>query len=177
MQPTQICETERLTIRRLTENDTVFIIELLNDEAFIRYIADKQVRNEQDALRYLREGPFASYEKYGFGLNMVELKASGVPIGMCGLLKREELEHPDIGYAFLPAHRAKGYAREVARAVLADAHTQHKLATISAVTLPGNDASDRMLLDLGFNYCGSIELYGATNNLYMCQRQDKPAKQ
>lgn len=33
----------------------------------------------------------ASREKHGFGLNCVELKESGVPIGTCGLIKRPDV--------------------------------------------------------------------------------------
>lgn len=162
----QVSVTDRLIIRHLCENDAPFIIELLNDESFIRYIADKNVRNKQDALKYLNEEPLASYKAFGFGLNMVQLKGSGTPIGMCGLLKRDELEHPDIGYAFLPSFWSKGYAREAANAVLADALTEHNLSVVSAVAKPVNESSARLLLDLGFQFKGSVELHGATSHLY-----------
>ena len=89
-----VFETERLSLRKLTVDDAEFILTLLNEPAFLRYIGDKKVRNLEDARQYILTGPVASYERYGFGLLLVELKESHTPIGMCGLLKREELPIP-----------------------------------------------------------------------------------
>ena len=100
----KILETERLIIRHLTSDDTAFIIELLNEPSFIQNIGDRNVRTEEDALRYILNGPIESYDKNGFGLFMVELKDSSVSIGMCGLLKRDNLPDVDIGFAFLPKY-------------------------------------------------------------------------
>ena len=96
-----ILETERLILRRFTNDDTAFIIRLLNERSFIENIGDRDVRTVEDALRYVDEGPGASYRKFGHGLYAVILKETGQPIGMCGLLKRDKFEHPDVGYAFL----------------------------------------------------------------------------
>lgn len=161
-----VCETERLLIRRFQLEDVDFIIRLLNEESFIRYIADKNVRTKADAERYLLDGPFDSYETFGFGLSLVELKADGMPIGMCGLLKRAELEHPDVGYAFLPEFCGKGYAYEALCATLNDAVLTHALPTILAVTLPDNISSNALLKKAGFKSVGRMELYGLENNLY-----------
>src|ERR1041384_1107267 len=98
-----VLETERLSLRHLTVDDAQFILKLLNEPSFLRYIGDKQVRNLKDAEAYILNGPVASYERHGFGLYLVELKESYTPIGMCGFLKRDELPDPDIGFAFLPA--------------------------------------------------------------------------
>ena len=92
-----VCESESVVIRHFDLADAEFIIELLNSEAFIRYIADKNVRSIDDAHHYLQTGPMASYQRFGFGLNMVVLKATNTPIGMCGLLQRDELPNPDLG--------------------------------------------------------------------------------
>ena len=111
-------ETQRLFLRAFNVDDAQFVLTLLNEPSFIRYIGDKQVRNVDDARRYLLNGPIASYERHGFGLCAVELRESRTPIGMCGLLKREELPDPDIGFAFLPDFWSKGFAFEAAAAVL-----------------------------------------------------------
>src|SRR4051812_23982397 len=108
----QILETERLFIRHLTQDDAAFILELLNEPAFIRNIADRGVRTIEDAQAYIQDGPIASYAKNGFGLFGVELKATGVPIGMCGLIRRDVLPDVDIGYALLERYWNKGYAHE-----------------------------------------------------------------
>lgn len=95
-----ICDSDRLSVRMLKLTDAQFMVELLNEDSFIRYIADKNVRSIADAVKHLEEGPMTSYKKWGFGLYLVELKASNIALGICGLLKREELESPDLGFAF-----------------------------------------------------------------------------
>src|ERR1043166_8727098 len=114
----KVLETDRLILRHLTTDDVEFVLELLNDPSFIRYMGDKQVRNLEDAQRYITDGPAKSYETYGFGLNLVELRSNQTPIGICGVLQRETLPAPDIGFAFLPAYWHKGYAFEAAAAVM-----------------------------------------------------------
>src|ERR1700752_686959 len=99
----RILETDRLILRKLSVEDAEFILELLNEPSYLRFIGDKGVRTLDDARDYILEGPVDSYERHGFGLYLAELKESGVPIGICGLLRRESLENVDIGYAFLPA--------------------------------------------------------------------------
>lgn len=161
-----VCETKRLVIRQFELSDTVFIIRLLNDDLFIRYIADKNVRTHEDAINYLKQGPMVSYEKHDFGLNLVCLKGANTPIGMCGLLKREELKNPDLGYAFLPEYSGKGYAREAAENTLKTIMKTCSLDTVVAVTLPDNLRSNKLLETIGFIFKETVELYGSHNNLY-----------
>ena len=116
-------ETERLILRPLTFDDTPFITELLNDPDYIRNIGDRKVRTTDDAGHYLTTGPMESYTTHGFGLLCTTLKPEtkksvGTPIGTCGLLKRDFLDFPDLGYAFLPEFRSAGYAGEAAAGVL-----------------------------------------------------------
>lgn len=158
--------TPRLTIQPLTLADAAFILRLLNEESFIRYIADKQVRSLADAENYLLNGPMQSYQTFGFGLKRVTLTASGEPIGMCGLLKRPELDYPDLGYALLPEYCGQGYAFEAAKAVLEAEMPLHQLGYVQAVTLPDNHSSNQLLQRLGFELLGTLELYGKTNNHY-----------
>ncbi|WP_318515241.1 GNAT family N-acetyltransferase [Photobacterium leiognathi] len=164
-----VCETESLVIRKFELTDTDFIIRLLNEESFIRYIADKNVRTNDDAIRYLTQGPIASYNTHGFGLNMVIWKSTNTPIGMCGLLKRDELDLPDLGYAFLSQYCGKGYAFEAAEAVISDEMKRYELTKIQAVTYPDNIASNKLLEKLGFELFGEMDLYGSVNNLYQFQ--------
>lgn len=161
-----IAETKRLVIRHFELKDATYILNQLNQDSFIRYIADKKVRTQSDAEKYLEEGPLASYKRHGFGLNMVLLKESGAAIGMCGLVKRDELEHPDLGYAFLPEYWRKGYALEAGRSVINHAVNSLGITTILGVTLPNNEASNQLLLKLGFDIVDQLDLYGLENNLY-----------
>lgn len=158
--------TERLRIEPFCEQDAEFVLSLLNDETFIRHIADKGVRTLDGAVEYLRNSIFSSYRDNGFGLYKVSLSASGTPIGMVGLVNRDELEHPDLGYALLADFAGKGYAVEASNAVLKEARHKWQLSNVLAVTFPDNQRSNQLLQRLGFELIGSKELYGRANNLY-----------
>lgn len=152
-----VLESDRLILRRLTPDDAAFIVELLNQPSFLRFIGDKGVRNPQDASRYLETGPLASYERFGFGLYRVELKKTGTVIGMCGLLKRESLPYADIGFAFLPEYWSAGYAVEAANAVMTHGKSLG-LGRIVAITSLDNEASIKLLGKIGMKFEGTIKL-------------------
>jgi RimJ/RimL family protein N-acetyltransferase len=147
-----VLETERLILRHLSADDAEFILELLNEPSFIRYIGDKQVRNLDAARRYIADGPVTSYRLNGFGLNLVQLKSGQTPIGMCGILKRDTLPAPDIGFAFLPAYWHEGYAFESAAAVMKHAREVLALRRVLAITSPDNEASEKLLLKIGLRF-------------------------
>ena len=154
-----ILETERLRLRHLTpDTDAEFILELLNDPSFIRYIGDKGVRNPDAARRYIVDGPVKSYDAHGFGLNLVELKRDATPIGICGVLKRDTLPDPDIGFAFLPAYWNQGYAFESALAVMKHAREVLGLSRVLAITTPDNESSAKLLGKIGFKFDRLIRL-------------------
>lgn len=144
--------TERLTLRPLTCEDDSFILKLVNEPAFIEHIGDKQVRTLEGARSYIESGPRASHAAHGFGLDRVDLSSTGQPIGMCGLLKRDNLPDPDVGYAFLPEFWSRGYASEAVRAVLDDAKQRLAFGRVAAVVSNENSASIRLLERLGFRF-------------------------
>jgi RimJ/RimL family protein N-acetyltransferase len=147
-----ILSTERLSIREMVEDaDAPFILELLNDPSFIRNIGDRHVRTTDGARTYIRTGPVASYEQFGFGLWLVDLK-DGTPIGMCGLLRREVLEDVDVGFAYLPAYQSKGYGFEAARAVLDFARDVLQRQRVVAIVNADNTASARLVEKLGMHF-------------------------
>ena len=153
-----VSETPRLLLRHINLNDAPFILTLLNDPSFLIKIGDKGVRNLEDACKYILDGPVKSYKTNGYGPNLVELKETGCPIGICGIYKREILPHPDIGFAFLPAYWAQGYAYESADAVLNNAKTLHKLDRILGIASPSNSKSIRLLEKLGLVLEGTVRL-------------------
>jgi len=153
--------TERLTIREFVLTDATFILRLLNEKSFLLYIGDKGVRTLEDARNYLRSGPIASYRSHGIGLFHVAEISSGTPVGMCGLLKRDEHQHPDIGFAFLPEYQAQGYALESAKAVLNYAHKVLNIDTIVAFVDPANERSIRLLRRAGLRLAGPTKLNGS----------------
>lgn len=163
-----VLKTERLILRHFNvDDDAPFILTLLNEPSFLQYIGDKKVRTIEGARQYLSDGPLASYERHGFGLYLVELKDSNTAIGMCGLLKREELPDPDIGFAFVPEFWNRGYAFEAAGAVMNYARERLKLDRLLAIVNPDNYASIKLLERLGFEFAGmrdngQTKLYAAS---------------
>ena len=147
-----VLETVRLQLRRISLDDAAFLLDLLNQPSFLRHIGDKGVRTEADARRYIQDGPGASYERFGFGLYLVQIKDGGEPIGICGLLKREWLEDVDLGFALQPRFWGEGYAFEAASAVLAYAREQLGLRRIVAVTSLDNEPSIQLLAKLAFRF-------------------------
>jgi len=154
----QVVETQRLELRRLRLEDAPFILRLLNEPAFLRYVGDKKVRNLDDARDYLATGPIDSYERNGFGLYLVVEKVSGAAIGICGLIRRQALEDVDVGFALLPRFRRRGYASEAAAAVIDHAKTTLGLSRIVAVTQADNAGSIRTLEKLGMRFERRVRL-------------------
>jgi RimJ/RimL family protein N-acetyltransferase len=147
-----ILQTDRLRLRRLTPDDAAFIFELVNEPSFIENIGDRNVRSEEDAVSYIQNGPMASYERFGYGLYQVELIHTSTPIGICGPLKRETLEYPDLGFAFLPLFWGQGYALESSAAVMNYSRVVLGLHDIAAITTPSNERSIKLLEKLGFKF-------------------------
>jgi len=164
----QVIETGRLLLRRLEVGDAPFIFELVNDPAWLRYIGDKGVRSLDDACDYIRNGPLDMYSRHGFGLYCVELRENGTPIGVCGLLKRDSLPDADIGFAFLPAFRSQGFARESAAATLAYARQTLSLERVLAIVSPDNQDSAKLLEKIGLRLERAVQLAegGDTVNLF-----------
>lgn len=153
-----VLDTERLSLRRLTVDDAPVVLELLNDPDFLRFVGDKGVRTLADARDYISSGPLASYHRYGFGLWLIELKASVVPVGICGLLKREALPDADLGFALLPRYRSVGYALESASAVLQYGREVLGLGRIVAIADSDNSASIRILEKIGMRFERMVRL-------------------
>ncbi len=164
-------ETERLVLTQLADRDAEFIRGLLNEPSFIRYIGDRGVRTADDARRYIQDGPVVSYARHGFGLYRVGLKPDDTPIGICGVLKRDTLPEPDLGFSLLPAWWSNGYAQEAASAVMQQARGPFGLGRIVAITSVDNEPSIRLLGKLGFRFERMIRLGedAADLRLFACE--------
>jgi RimJ/RimL family protein N-acetyltransferase len=153
-----IIQSARLNFRELELHDAQFMLELLNEAGFLRFIGDKGVRTLQDAREYILKGPIDSYRNFGFGLYLTSLRESAAPIGICGLVKREALPDVDVGFAFLARYWSKGYAAEAAGAVLAYGRNTLRLGRIVAITAPDNHGSIAVLEKIGLRIEGRVKL-------------------
>lgn len=163
----EILQTERLRIRKFSADDALFMMELTNTADWLRNIGDRNTGSEELARQYLENGNLKSYREHGYGGYLVELKETREPIGMCGLFKRDVLDHPDIGFAFLPGHYGKGYGYEAASAVLRYAFEKLHLTKLLGITLPSNQPSVALLQKIGLKYSGMIILPGDTDELML----------
>ena len=155
-----VLKSERLTLREAEVSDAPFVLELLNTTGFIANIGDRGVRTEAEAAAYIAERMIASYQAHGFGMWLVEQSATGLAMGLAGLVKRDGLDVPDVGYAFVPRAWGQGYAQEAAAEVLKHAQEVLEIPKLAAITSPENYASMAVLRKIGFTYQGLIELPG-----------------
>jgi len=153
-----VLTTPRLSLDRLAPEDAPFILALLNDAAWLRFIGDRGVRTEDGAREYIVNGPMAMYAREGFGLWKASLRDTGEPIGMAGLIKRPTLDDVDLGFAFLPAWRGGGYGREAAGACVGYARDALNLRRLVAIVSPDNVDSLRLLATLGFVHERDLEM-------------------
>lgn len=180
----RILETERLVLREVNADDAAFMLDLLNQPSFIRYIGDRNVRDLEQSTEFIESRYRASYRNHGFGLYAVELKAehdngndsvqetrnpkSEIPnrvVGICGFVRRDSLPDADIGFAFLPQFERKGYAFESASAVMEYGKNVLGLKRVLAITSLDNESSIKLLGKLGFKFEGVVTLPGDTEEI------------
>jgi ribosomal-protein-alanine N-acetyltransferase len=155
-----ILETERLVLREVEAADAAFVLGLLNSPGFLENIGDRGVRDEDQARAYVSERVLTSYRDHGFGMWLTEQKSDGKPVGLAGLVRREGLDHPDVGYAFIQRAWGQGYAQEAAAAVVSHARGALGIPVLAAITSPENFASMAVLRKIGFTDRGMIQLPG-----------------
>lgn len=169
-------ETERLLLCWLEASDAGFVLKLLNDPDWLRYIGDRGVRTVEDARNYIATGPRELYARLGFGLYRVELKESGAGVGICGLIQRDWLQDVDLGFAFLPHGRGQGYAFEAASATLNYAQRAFGLTRVVAIVAPDNRASMRLLARLGFQFERTVRPPGETQDICLMALASRPGE-
>ena len=176
----KILETNRLILREVVESDDEFILDLLNQPSFIKYIGDRNVRTVKEAREFIENRYRQSYREHGFGLYAVELKAEFATlndvsvstfeiqnpkskiqnraIGICGFVKRDTLPDADIGFAFLPQFCGKGYALESAVGIMEYGRDVLGLKRVLAITTQDNESSGKLLEKLGFKFENLIKM-------------------
>ncbi len=161
-----LLRTNRLQLREFASEDSDFLIALLNSEGWLKFIGERHVKTTTQAIIYLKQRIIKNYQDFGFGFYLVELKDSKIPIGMCGLVKRDFLIHPDLGFAFLPEYEGLGFGFEASKAIIQFARVELKMKTLLAITDPENQKSIHLLEKLGFKFDQYIKPEKKNLNLY-----------
>jgi len=163
-----ILQTERLRLREATPADAAFVLRLINEPGWLTYIADPGVRTLPQALEWMESRLFKAYRELGHGFWLVERKADGVLVGLCGLFRRPVLAGPDLGYALLAEHEGQGYALEAAQGCVAHARDALGWPRLLAITSAQNPKSHALLRKLGFDDDGlhQVEGYSEPSRLW-----------
>lgn len=154
----KILETQRLVLREVVKTDDEFMLDLLNQPTFIKYIGDRNVRDLETARDFIKTRYTKSYQDNGYGLYLVELKETKTSIGVCGFVKRDTLPDPDIGFAFLPQFEEKGYAFESAEAIMKYGQEKLGFKRVLAITTQDNTRSGKLLEKIGLHFGNLIEM-------------------
>jgi ribosomal-protein-alanine N-acetyltransferase len=149
-------QSANLNVRRFKADDDAFVFELLNTPNWKQFIGERNINTREDAVNYILNGPLTSYQKYGYGAWVVTLKNTEQPIGMCGLFKRDYLDKPDLGFAFLPGFEGRGLAYEASIGSLNHIKEIYDLDSLYATTTNANVRSQRLLEKCGFVRTGLV---------------------
>jgi len=152
----KILETERLIIKTATEEDSQFFLQLLNSPNWLKFIGNSGIKSEQDAINYIQSKLINSYKINGYGLYKMSTKNS-TPIGICGFVKRDYLDHADIGFAILPEYEGNGYTYEACIELIKYGKTKLNLTPILAITSPENIKSCHLLNKIGLHQIGKVQ--------------------
>jgi len=167
----QICQSQRLVIRTLNDSDAPMILQLLNEKTFIENIGDKGVRDLEGALRYINDGPLAMQKALGYSLYCCQLSHSNNTIGICGLIKRDGVEYPEVGFAFLSQYCRQGFGLESLGAVVEYALSVLNLPVLQAICNPGNLASIALLQRLGFSFKSLLTLPSIEHEIKLYEKR------
>jgi RimJ/RimL family protein N-acetyltransferase len=154
----KILETNRLILREVSADDAEFMLDLLNQPSFIKYIGDRNVRTIAESKEFIESRYIKSYRDNSFGLYAVELKNSGAVVGICGFVKRDTLPDPDIGFAFLPQFCGQGFAVESAEGSMKYGEEILGFTKVLAITTPDNESSGKLLLKIGFKFAELVKM-------------------
>jgi RimJ/RimL family protein N-acetyltransferase len=144
-----VLKTERLRLRWFEPSDVDYVLEQISDEGWKLNISDSGVADLAAARDWMEAKLFNWYWPQGLGLWAMERLSDGVVVGMCGLLQRDHLQAPDIGYALLPRYNGAGYAREAALACRNYAHEVLGEPLLFGTTATFNEASGKVLKSIG----------------------------
>ena len=164
-------ETERLVLKPFAETDAAFLLTLLNSPKWLKYIGDRNVHTEEEAVNYITVKMITQLDKLGYGNYLVIRKEDNEAMGACGLYERPGLPMIDIGFAYLPGFEGKGYGYEAASCLLQAAKEDFGLQKICAITAKENAASHKLLGKLGLQFVKNIFVEGFKEEIMYYEKE------
>lgn len=159
--------TERLTLAPTAIADAAFHLDVMNQPKWIANIGDRNVHTVSEAEEYIRVKMHTQYERLGFGNYTIFRKSDGQRIGFVGIYDRKGLEGYDFGFALHPSFEKQGYAYEACKRLLTEAKSNFGIAELSAITIPSNTESQRLLEKLGFRFNKTMTIAGDDEELML----------
>lgn len=161
--------SQRLQLTLLTKDDAAFIEVLLNTEGWITFIGDRNVHSVADAATYIEKITANPNIHYW----VIRTKENQEPVGVISFIKRDYLEHWDVGFALLPQEYGKGYAYEGAMSVLKHNASTGKHTHFLATVMNSNTTSVKLLKKMGLRFekeiisdTGPLMLFSAEAEIY-----------
>lgn len=148
--PFPIIETERLLLKRITNDDVNEVFELRSNPETMKYIPRPLVKTTADALEHI-----AMIEEKivtNVGINWgITLKGDPKLIGIIGYYRMQpENYRAEIGYMLSPEFHGRGIIPEAVNRLIRYGFDDLKLHSIEAVIDPENFASEKVLQKCGF---------------------------
>ena len=160
-------ETERLSLRELTEADAENVFRLNESPAIVRYVGEPTLKSAAEGLELLRTRLLPQYAGYGVGRLAVIVRADARFIGWCGLKFIPEDNEYDLGYRYFERDWGQGYATEAARAVVAWGRQQLPGKRIVGKAMLGNVASIKILQKIGLRFEGNAQAHDGEVAVYV----------
>lgn len=149
-------ETERLVLRKITPADLYDMYDYSREDEVSRYLLWSPHLNLDETKGHI-EFLQREYKKGRCTDWGVALKENGILIGTCGFASMDIHNNKgEIGYVLSHRYRGKGYMREAARKVLSIGFENLGLNRIEARILIGNTPSERLAMDIGMRYEGTM---------------------
>jgi RimJ/RimL family protein N-acetyltransferase len=145
--------TARLLLRRWCATDHGPFAALNADPCVMEYFPARLSRADSDRLIAVIE---AGFDRHGYGLWALELRATGEFVGFTGLSKPSFEEHftpaVEVGWRLARSAWGQGYATEAGRASLAFGFEQAGLSEIVSFTSAANLRSQAVMGRIGMTH-------------------------
>ncbi|WP_131783814.1 GNAT family N-acetyltransferase [Legionella gresilensis] len=167
---TIILETKRLVLKTMALKDLDSLFALRSDPLVMKYIGSGNLQTKEQVKELINLDQ-NYFKEFGLGFFNVFNKSDGDFIGQAGLFHLGfDVNQPEIeiAYRLFPEYWLKGYATELAIALIKWGFREKKLDRIIAMVHPENEQSRRVLEKSGMSY---VEMISFRNNRLHCKNK------